>query len=434
LKKNSRNSGGNRFKILIDNSGYELNNYGDLAMLEVACSRFHREFPDAKIFVFTNAVEKLKKSIPYAIPVSLSGRGQWEQTWNVFGGLHKLIPSCFHAWLERQEKHFKFTFPHFSFHWIKWRFNKKGLDLSPMREFLDVVDNADLVIASGGGFITDPFENHACRVLQTVALAQYMGKPTAMFGQGLGPVSSEKLYFWSKLVLPNLNYLTLREGVYSKPFALASGVLVDKFSVTGDDAITLAHSNTPDVLGDAIGINLRVASYSGLQDDALATIKNALQNAVTKLRAELLGIPISIHDADSDLKSLRALVEDKVVEDAVMLDTSMKVIEQAGLCRIVITGSYHAGVFALSQGVSVIGVAATDYYRYKFEGLVNQFGVGCQIVDRDSPKFEAELEAAIYKGWESADTVRPNLLEKAEEQINLSDAAYGLFMESIDAV
>lgn len=434
MKNNKKKPDGGRFKILIDNSGYQLKNYGDLAMLEVACSRFQYEFPNAEILVFTNAVEKLKEFIPYATPISLSGRRQWEQTWNVFGGLHKLIPSPLHAWLERQEKRFKFTFPHFSFHWIKWRFNKKGLDLSPMREFLNVVDNSDVVIASGGGFVTDPFENHACRVLQTLALAQSMGKPTAMFGQGLGPVSSEKLFSWSKMVLPKLNYLTLREGVYSKPFALASGVTADKVGVTGDDAITLAYSNAPDELGDAIGINLRVASYSGLHGDALANIKNILQNAVIKLGTELRGIPISIHDADSDLKSLRTLLEDKAIDEAATLDSSMKVIEQAALCRIVITGSYHAGVFALSQGVSVIGVAASDYYRYKFEGLANQFGVGCQIVDRDSPEFGADLEAAIYKGWEGADTVRPILLEKAQEQINLSNAAYGLFMASIDEV
>ena len=41
------------------------------------------------------------------------------------------------------------------------------------------------------------------------------------------------------------------------------------------------------------------------------------------------------------------------------VDSPLRVIEEIGHCRIVITGSYHAGVFALSQGIPVV----PDWWR-----------------------------------------------------------------------
>jgi len=421
-------------KILIDNGGYNFKNNGDSAMLYVTASRLHKKYPQAEINVFTCAPNSLKEIIPFAVPVLVNGRRQWSNEWNILGGFHKLLPACTYSWLQDKENIFKVKYPNVARRWIERRLSKRGYDTLAMRDFLDTITQADFVVACGGGYITDPFENHACELLQTLALAQGCGKPTAMFGQGLGPAKSQNILAWAKRVLPKLNVLSLRENLHSKSFSLAAGVLLNKISVTGDDAIELAHSMTPSSIGNAIGVNLRISSYSGLSGEALDKVKNILNKVAINLDTGLCGIPISFHDDDSDLHSLRRLLGDDVFDNVGALDSPASVIEQAGRCRVVVTGSYHGGVFSLSQGVSVVAVAASDYYRHKFEGLANQFGVGCQIVDRDSPKFEAELEAAIYKAWKNADTVRPILLEKAQEQINLSDATYGLFMESIDAV
>ena len=139
-----------------------------------------------------------------------------------------------------------------------------------------------------------------------------------------------------------------------------------------------------------------------------------------------------MHDGDSDLVSIRNLIGTEAEEFAKSLDAPEKVIEQVGRCRIVITGSYHAGVFALSQGVSVIGVAGSDYYRHKFEGLAGQFPGGCYIVDRDRPNFEQNLRNTIEKAWQDADGNRPALLKRAEEQIKVAEAAYDEFANIIN--
>lgn len=415
-------------KILIDNSGYELKNHGDLAMLQVASERFKQYFPDAEIHIFTNAPERLKKLIPYAIPASLAGRRQWDAQWNMIGSLHKIFPKLFYGWLDDREVFFKLKYHNFSLRWIEKRLSKRGYDIQPMHTYLDLVQQADIVIATGGGYITDTFERHALCVLKTLAIAQAFGKPTALFGQGIGPAKNQKLLNFAKHVLPKLHQLTLREAVFSKPLALSVGVPESLIAITGDDAVTLAYSKAPFKLGKGIGVNLRIASYSGINEDVLNDIRYNLNLASKMFDAKLIPIPISVHKADSDIESLRKLLSDYEVQNIGLLDTPQKVIEQISLCRMVITGSYHAAVFALSQGISVVAIAASDYYRYKFEGLANQFRAGCLIVDQDSSTFSNDMKTTINSCWQDADKVRIGLLEQAKVQVRQSELAYDAFM------
>jgi len=413
-------------RLLIDNSGYALKNQGDLAMLIVAVSRFHKLLPNAEIRIFTEASSRLKSILPFVEAVSPSGRDEWLRPWNVIGGLYKLFPISLHAWLLHQEALFKLTFPAFSRGWVTRRLAKRGISTESMSAYLDEVEKADVVLVSGGGFVTDAFEYHAVSVLQTLAQAQSYSKPTAMFGQGLGPVKSKKLKAWVKKVLPKLGFITLRESVYSKPLAVSSGQSVNKITVTGDDAIELAFSKKPVKLGAKLGVNLRVAAYSEVGESTIGEFKTVLSEVANELSIELSGVPISIHEADSDLTSIRNILDDQTLDEK-DYDSIDKIINKVGGCRLVITGSYHAGVFALSQGVSVIAIVASDYYRQKFEGLAYQFGTGCLLVDKNSPDFQRKLKQLIQESWDRADDIRPLLLEKAEKQIALSADQYSEF-------
>jgi len=413
-------------KILIDNSGYQLKNIGDTAMLLVATNRLQQLFPYAEIRVFTAAPKNLKKILPNAIPISLIGRNQWLSSWNVCSRLSRLLPTFIYSWLQCQENYLKLKYPFISRYWMSYKRYKKR-DISPMVNFLQEISKADIVVATGGGYITDSFEFHATSLLQTLALAQSFNKPTALFGQGLGPSSSKQISYWTNLVFPNLKVLSVREGVHSKPFALLTNINRNKVVVTGDDAIQLAFPKKTNLLGRNIGVNLRVAKYSGIEKETVNIIKRVLNDAAKILDSNLCSIPISMHDGDSDLIPLQLLLGDRLMGEATNLDTPEKIIEQAGRCRIVITGSYHAGVFALSQGVSVIGVVASHYYRYKFEGLASQFKGGCQIINQNQPDFENSLISLIYTSWANAGILKPKILKQALEQVMLSENVYKNF-------
>jgi polysaccharide pyruvyl transferase WcaK-like protein len=129
---------------------------------------------------------------------------------------------------------------------------------------------------------------------------------------------------------------------------------------------------------------------------------------------------------DSDAAVIRRLVTGypQVLENGCGCDTPAQVVRRIQLCRLVVTGSYHAAVFALAQGISAIGLARSSYYLQKFQGLADQFGRGCHVVHLGDPALPATFARTADEAWSAAEHLRPQLLAAAAHQIELSRAAY----------
>jgi len=281
-----------------------------------------------------------------------------------------------------------------------------------------------LVVATGGGYITDEFPELASTVLSMLGMAKKLGKPTVMLGHGLGPLQNPRLRTIAKAVLPSVDLITLRERRAGIPLLDSLGVSQKRVITTGDDAIELAYEARNRELGQGIGVNLRMAKYAGVSGDMLETVRSALQDVARIKGALLLPLPIS-QDA-SDVQTIQKLMAgyDDNSDGGESLDTPLKVIKQVGQCRVVVTGSYHAGVFALAQGIPVVGLAKSQYYIDKFLGLADQFGTGCEVILLDDNQLREKLIVSIDNAWMSAETVRLQLLESARRQIESGHAAY----------
>jgi colanic acid/amylovoran biosynthesis protein len=176
-----------------------------------------------------------------------------------------------------------------------------------------------------------------------------------------------------------------------------------------------------------------VASYSNVNEKMLGWLRPILHEFARRHGVPLLPVPIAFHAWASDHLVIRQLLQgfDDHTDGGVTLDTPLKVIQQIGRCRMVVTGAYHAAVFALSQGIPVVGLSASDDYSAKFLGLADQFGPGCETVDLGSPDRSERLALALERAWLSADRVRLSLLERARRQIALSQSAYERIKEQL---
>jgi colanic acid/amylovoran biosynthesis protein len=208
---------------------------------------------------------------------------------------------------------------------------------------------------------------------------------------------------------------------------------------TGDDAIELAYTARNTALGNGIGVNLRVAEYSGVNSSLLETVRLTLHNLAKKWDASLIPAPIDhlFYEgyAEPDSATIEKLIKgyNHTSDGGRSLDTPLKVIEQIGQCRVVVTGSYHAGVFALSQGIPAIGLAKSEYYADKFLGLAEQFGVGCEVIFLDDRELQRKLVDSIDRAWQSAEQLRPQLLEAARRQVELGHTAYKRVYELVNS-
>jgi colanic acid/amylovoran biosynthesis protein len=197
----------------------------------------------------------------------------------------------------------------------------------------------------------------------------------------------------------------------------------------------MAYLSRPDCLGTGIGVNLRSSAYSGVDADFVQYLRPVFHEAARRHQATLVPVPISRvpgeADADTILQLLRGY--DERSDGGREIDSPSKVLDQIQQCRIVVTGSYHAAVFALSQGTPVVAVACSAYYVDKFIGLAKQFGSGCLTIRADDADPAGSLLAAIDRAWDSAVETRPGLLAAAAQQIELSKAAYRKVYELVES-
>ncbi len=398
-------------RIFILPGTLDCGNWGDMAMLQIALRRLRALWPATEFQVLSNEPEALRRHCPGVIPVSWRGCKRWLEV----AALPRLLAPGVTAETRRQ---FPLSLPKI-FPATRLFYPPDG---AAVREFARAFFNSDLVVMSGCGLINDEFQLNARRMLQLLAAANRCGIATAMLGQGLGPIRDARLLPVAAKVLPSVGAIFLRERGPSCELLRQFSVASEKFSVTGDDAVELAFAERATGLGDRLGVNLRLASYAALDKKILPALQSTLANKAREYQTKFSGIPILQTGNQSDVQTLAALVGSENAGGE--LASSLDVIRRIGGCRVVVAGSYHAGVFALAQGIPVIGLVRSGYYREKFQGLAAEFGAGCVVLGVDEPDFSNQLAAAIDELWARAGELKPQLLAAAERQIQAGQTAY----------
>lgn len=420
-------------RILVDHSGYALLNIGDIAMLSACVRRLRTLWPAAQIRVLTESPDRLHQHCPDVTTVvpTLAGRFGLsriplsrqlaaEQVWkSVMPLMTRSVSPAGSADLPMIAP----DTPRGSQH----------RDVAPMR-ILAAVRWADAVVSSGGGFISDEFWWHGAGVLSVLAMGQRLGKPTAMFGQAIGPTRQPVMNWLARSVIPKLRLIGLREGVRSAPLLRARGVSEDRIHVTGDDALLLATPAVRPPTGDGIGLNVRVAPYSGVDSVTARHVVAITRDIAARRQAATVALPISRYSADSDLHSVRlaglTAVDGNPGDGAADIRCPAELGARIAGCRAVVTGSYHAAVFALAAGIPAVCLSNSAYYDSKFEGLAAQFPHGCSVV-RPGRNLRADLDDAVTSAWEARDDVRDHIHRAAKVQVSRGDLLYRRFKDLV---
>jgi colanic acid/amylovoran biosynthesis protein len=297
---------------------------------------------------------------------------------------------------------------------------------------IQAVRAADLVVASGGGYMTDVWSRHAIGVLRVLHLAQRLGKPTAMFGQGLGPITQRALQAKARAVFPRLTVLGLRESELSEGLALELGAKPAAVTVTGDDALAVI----PDkglADGQALGVNLRVAGYARIDSSDARAISSLLLKSASDLGAPIESLPVSRQPADSDVAAIGSLMAgagDPGGASPGELPAAGALAASAAKCRAIVTGSYHAAVFGLAQGIPAVCLTKSAYYDAKFAGLKALFPTACSVLSVGESDFAACLTEAIACAWHLPRPAREEALQSAISQRESGRKAYTRLRET----
>jgi colanic acid/amylovoran biosynthesis protein len=414
----------------------EYKNMGDVAMLQVAVARLLKLWPDARIEVLTDSPAGLARYCPGAIPLSRMGCRSWVDDRIVLGRLHEFLPAGISTALSRLKRWVRLCWPGLLRFVLERRLGLRdgGGRRGSLRTFLESLRTADVFVVCGSGGFADSCLAWNLFILNAMETALYRGIPVVMFGQGMGPLSDAGVLARARKVLPQVTLITLRGSRGGAPLLDALGVSPAKVLTTGDEATELAYAVAGGP-GTEIGINLRVAAYSPMSRDGVAMVGRMLREFARRQGVSLLPVPIAFHHCANDRETIRQLLAeaDQAPDGVDSLDSPAMLIEQVARCRIVVTGAYHAAVFALGQGIPVVCLASSEYYVAKFQGLEDLYETGCTTIQLDQPDAGKRLADALEGTWNAADTLRAPLLRSAGLQVNQSREAYQKIRELLDA-
>ncbi|MGW4844534.1 polysaccharide pyruvyl transferase family protein [Nocardia brasiliensis] len=414
--------GGGPIRVLVENGEYALRNRGDLAMMAITVRRLRERWPDARIGMLTDQPRVLRALLPEAEPVCAASGGHWARS----GFANQVVRAT----------GTKFTGPA-ALHWRaasdvpKERLRRiraaaktkvrRGDALAPDLEAAQrpaALADASLLIAQGGGYLTDVDRYQAHRALDLLEQAAALGIPTVMLGQGIGPMRDAGLLKHAAAVLPRVDVIALREGRRGPGLLADLGVAPGRILVTGDDAVEFGYGLRRAGLGADLGVCLRVADYSRVGDAARAVLTTVLHSCAAEFDAALAPLIVSEYDSEDRRATLPLLAGAGRARPAVRrAGTATDVVRQVAGCRVLVTSTYHLAVFALSQGIPAVALSASQYYDDKFHGLAGMFGTGLRIVRLDDSAFEPQLTDAVRELWTTAPELRDRLQDRATEQI-----------------
>ncbi|WP_372494070.1 polysaccharide pyruvyl transferase family protein [Nocardia pulmonis] len=399
-------------RVLIENGEYWLRNRGDIAMMAVTVARLRERWPGARIGMLTDQPRILRALLPQAEPICLGDGGDWPtaRPWDRPLDLAAL------RWRARTDG------PKSRLRALRGGAARADVPSTP--PLPAAVASSALVLAQGGGYFTDVDRYQAHRTLNLLEYAQAQGIPTAMVGQGIGPIDDRELLARAAKVLPEVGLIAVREGRRGPALLAELGVPADRIAVTGDDAVELAHGLRPTIPGADLGICLRVAEYARVDARARSVLGAVVRGLADEFDTALAPLIISEYDSEDRRCTLPLLAgAGRTRRPIGRAGTAAEVARQVSRCRVVVTSAYHLAVFALSQGIPAIGITVSRYYDDKFHGLAEMFGTGLHVIDLRDPDLEHMLTAAIRRQWDNAPTLREPLRHRAVEQISAARAA-----------
>jgi polysaccharide pyruvyl transferase WcaK-like protein len=371
---------------------------GDIAMLQVAIDRTRSAFPDAELAVVTASPFRLGQCVSDVHPALITP-GRRQRTAPVEYGLGRVTPSWFEPVAIRLRGAVTNAIEAVARRRSKDPDAESPADAGPAdaddeqddeplvpadveKVLRGHIDDADLLVVHGGGFMADADPYKAAVALQAMRFAGERTIPYLLASQGVGPLTEPRLLAAAREVLPHAAAIGTREESLSRVTLAGCGVAADTVRFTGDDALMLVERSVPPSSDPTtVGLSYRQAAYLGITRENAQAVHDGVAAWMGSRDIRWLPLVTSTY-GDEDVLGVRAVVgDDPRYLPAPARTTPAELIGQVAGCSLVVSTTYHAALFGASTGVPTLAFGGTDYGLKKLEGIHNCFGDICGVVD-----------------------------------------------------
>jgi colanic acid/amylovoran biosynthesis protein len=405
-------------RILISNV-YSYKNKGDAAIVIALLQEVKRVFPGADVLVQT--ADALHDEGKYGAPITTSllwtllssvrSKPLPQRLWVLISGLLGL-----HTYLV-----------------LHRLFGRAPLNIVPkiQRQFIRDNQQADLVIACGGGYLRTASSGLEDSLLLHVTClnfvaAKRLGKPVFLYSQSIGPVHGASQTAMLRRALNSVDLIEPREDVSVR--YLTSLHIHTPITPTADPALLLGGTGQfPESIAQLdpnrlhVGITVRKWFKTDVERNAYITaVAQTLDYLIDDHNAEVFYIPqvIAENFGDDDRLIARRVWEQVHSQERfTVIEADLHPFEIIGLCgrmNIFIGTRMHSNIFALINHVPVIAIE----YEHKTRGIMRGLGLEPLTIDiRDvtTESLKARVDLLLKDRAAYQALIRKNLPQQIAE-------------------
>ena len=282
----------------------------------------------------------------------------------------------------------------------------------PAGPLLDALTDADAVLIAGGGNLNSTWPAHIYERAALAQVAQRLGAPLLVSGQGIGPDLTRRDGELAAAALTGAQLVGVREEA-SAALALQLGVLPDRIWRTCDDAAFLPVPVDVDICADLglragrfVAVTINSFTGIGAGADLVASYGMLLDNIVASTGLDVVLVPHvgsldGFAEVEADDVSYHAAVRAAATTDRIRLAPVMSSSAVADLTRaaaLVVSNRYHPIVFALCAAVPVVGITVDSYTDSKIRGAAHLLGQSSWCVSILGLE-SGVVAAAVEEAW-----------------------------------
>lgn len=250
--------------------------------------------------------------------------------------------------------------------WTSRTYGVKAVHRMKLAEVRNAIKNSDGLISGGGSLLQDATGLGSIPYyLGILKLAQWMGKPTFIYAQGIGPVNRKLFRPFIASVFRRCEYISVRDSE-SAALLHSMGVARDGIQVVPDPVMGLALPEG-EAAGAATGseelpvVGVSVRFWNADRSE-LAKLAEGLASLCRRCAVHIRFLPFHVPGDD---EASRFVIEQMgnvaefgcAVSTAAETEHPYEMLREVSRCRLLIGMRLHSLIYAASQEVPLLGIS-----------------------------------------------------------------------------
>ncbi|WNQ11582.1 polysaccharide pyruvyl transferase CsaB [Paenibacillus aurantius] len=290
--------------------------------------------------------------------------------------------------------------------WTEETYKVKAVHRMKMGRVLSAIRSSDGLVSGGGSLLQDATGRMTIPYyLGILNLAQWLGKPTFVYSQGIGPVNRSSYFPWIRRVFAKSRYVSVRD-VESAQLLKRMGLARDA-EVVPDPVMGLPLRGVP-LSAEAdlptVGVSVRFWNEDRSELEGLARSLDRLVEAKqVKIRFLPFHLPSDVEASREVIKRMKKAGK-AILEVAEGVEHPQDMLAEVSACSLLIGMRLHSLIYAASQSVPLIGIS----YDPKIDQFLNRLGMkaAASVTGFDSDGLAAEAVRVLENKTQWAEEKR----------------------------